>query len=89
MGEKLTCSIEYFGAMDELADEELPMLSSYLVPILSNRQMDEEAEAIWARYLPEALRDSEKRSAVTLAKKMGLTIQYQPVYCRSLDYLYL
>ena len=80
MGEKVTCSIEYLGAMDELADEELPMLSSYLVPIFSNRQMDEEAEAIWARYLPEALRDSEKRSAVTLAKKMGLTIQYQPVY---------
>lgn len=80
MGEKVTCSIEYLGEMNELADEELPMLSSYLVPIFSNKQMDAEAEAIWAIYLPEALRDPEKRSAVTLAKKMGLTIQYQPVY---------
>ena len=80
MGEKVTCSIEDLGEMNELADEELPMLSSYLVPIFSNKQMDAEAEAIWAIYLPEALRDSEKRSAVTLAKKMGLTIQYQPVY---------
>lgn len=80
MVEKVTCSIEYLGAMDELADEELPMLSSCLIPIFSNRQMDSEAEAIWALYLPEALRDPEKRIAVTWAKKMGLTIQYQPVY---------
>ena len=43
MGEKTTCSIEYLGEMNELANEELPMLSSYLVPIFSNRQMDEEA----------------------------------------------
>lgn len=80
MGETVSCSVEYMGSIDEMEDENLPMLSSYLVPIFSNRQMDDEAEAIWGKYLPEALQHPEKRSALALAKKMGLSIEYHPIY---------
>ena len=80
MGETVSCSVEYMGSIEEMEDENLPMLSSYLVPIFSNRQMDDEAEAIWAKHLPEALQHPEKRSALALAKKMGLSIQHHPVF---------
>lgn len=80
LGEKITCSIEYLASAKDMADEDLTRLSSYLVPILSNRQVDETAEAIWAIHLPEALYSPEQRSAVNLAHKMGLSIQYLPVY---------
>ena len=80
MGEEVSCSVEYLASLDEMTDDDLPLLSSYLVPIFTNKQMDAEAEAIWAIYLPDALHDPEKRSAVALANKMGLSIEYHPVY---------
>lgn len=80
MGEEVSCSVEYLAPLAEMADDDLPLLSSYLVPIFTNKQMDAEAEAIWAIYLPEALHDHGKRSAVALANKMGLSIEYHPVY---------
>ncbi len=80
MGENVSCSVEYLAPLDEMTDDDLPLLSSYLAPIFTNKQMDAEAEAIWAIYLPEALHDPEKRCAAALANKMGLSIEYHPVY---------
>ena len=78
--QEITCSIEYLAAIEDLADEDLPRLSNYLVPILTNRQIDEEAETIWIEHMPEALSSPEQRSAINLAHKMGLSIRYLPVY---------
>lgn len=80
LGEEINCSIEYLGPVEDIADGDLIRLSSYLVPILTNRQVDDTAEAIWAIHLPEALHSPDQRSAMNLAHKMGLSIQYLPVY---------
>ena len=55
-------------------------LSPFLVPYYKNVRVDEVAEHIWARFLPEALSDPEMRDALSLAKRMGLSIWYLPVH---------
>ena len=59
---------------------EFVRLSPFLVPYYKNAKVDEVAEHIWARFLPEALSDPEMRDALTLAKRMGLSIRYLPVH---------
>ena len=59
---------------------EFVRLSPFLVPYYKNAKVDEVAEHIWARFLPEALSDPEMRDALTLAKRMGLSIWYLPVH---------
>lgn len=59
---------------------EFVRLSPFLVPYYKNARVDEVAEHIWARFLPEALSDPEMRDALTLAKRMGLSIRYLPVH---------
>lgn len=59
---------------------EFVRLSPFLVPYYKNARVDEVAEHIWARFLPEALSDPEMRDALTLAKRMGLSIWYLPVH---------
>ena len=59
---------------------EFVRLSPFLVPYYKNARVDEVAEHIWARFLPEALPDPEMRDALTLAKRMGLSIWYLPVH---------
>lgn len=54
-------------------------LSPFLVPYYKNAKVDELAERIWAKFLPEALSDPEMRDAQMLAKKMGMSIWYLPV----------
>ena len=59
---------------------EFVRLSPFLVPYYKNARVDEVAEHIWARFLPEALSDPEMRDALSLAKRMGLSIWYLPVH---------
>ena len=60
--------------------DEYDPLTKYLVPVTPNKRVDEIAEEMWGKYLPEALTDPTKRKAELLAEKMGLSIQQQPVY---------
>lgn len=78
-GASFTCSIEDLTDTVE-REGEYDLLSPFLVPYYSNKRMDEVAEQIWLQYIPEALTDPTKRIASELAKRMGLTIQYHPVY---------
>ena len=51
------------------------------MPVYSNSDVDHAAEQIWSWYgMKEALTDPEARNAKTLARRIGLTIQYLPVY---------
>ena len=61
-------------------DDGFDLLSPFLVPYYSNKRMDEVAEEIWRKYIPEALVNPGKHYAAQLAAWMGLTIQYYPVY---------
>lgn len=78
-GASFTCSIEDLTDTVE-REGEYDLLSPFLVPYYSNKRMDEVAEQIWLQYIPEALTDPTKQIASELAKRMGLTIQYHPVY---------
>ena len=56
------------------------MLSPFLVPYLTNKQVDEAAEEIWKQYRQEALFIPNYRDPVKLAERMGLRIEYYPLY---------
>ena len=52
-----------------------------LVPVCSNREMDEEANRIWTEYgMREALWNPDARKPEELAERMGLTVRYLDVY---------
>ena len=74
------CSIEYLSKDAHTRDDGFDLLSPFLVPYYSNKRMDEVAEEIWRKYIPEALVNPGKHYAAQLAARMGLTIQYYPVY---------
>ena len=57
------CSVEDLVPADELDRSGMLMLSPYLVPYFTNQRLDQETEAIWNEYIPEALADPDKRSA--------------------------
>ncbi|MBO5570575.1 MAG: helix-turn-helix domain-containing protein [Clostridia bacterium] len=77
---------DFFCEVEELTDsidrqaEGYTRLSNYLVPYYTNKQIDELAEKLWMKYLPEALFNPSLRDAVKLADSMGLKVQYLPVY---------
>ena len=73
-------SIEDLDESLDRKDEGLDMLSPYLVPYATNKRVDEISEALWKKYLPEALDDPKQRIAAELVKRMGLTIEFHPVY---------
>ena len=76
---EFSCTI--VGLSEKFDHEGLTRLTSYLVPVYSNSDVDHAAEQIWPWYgMKEALTDPEARNAKTLARRMGLTIQYLPVY---------
>ena len=76
---EFSCTI--VGLSDKYDHEGLTRLTSYLVPVYSNSDVDHAAEQIWSWYgMKEALTDPEARNTKTLARRMGLTIQYLPVY---------
>lgn len=76
----------FYCSMEELTDrvdrqaDGFDQLSKYLVPYNTNKRVDQIAEEMWQRFLPEALNDPNKRDAIFLAGRMGLTIEYHPVY---------
>ena len=76
----LYCSIEDLTEETGREEEGLDMLSPYLVPYATNKRVDEISESIWARFLPEALTDPTKRISGELVKRMGLTIEFHPIY---------
>lgn len=55
-------------------------ISAYTVGYYTSKEIDAMAEAIWAKYLPEALSDPTKRNPEELARRMGLDIKYLDVY---------
>ena len=78
--EDFTCEIEELTDSSDRQAEGYTRLSNYLVPYYTNKQVDELAEKIWLKYLPEALFNPSMRDAVKLAGRMGLKVQYLPVY---------
>ncbi len=71
---RMKSSVEEMVTPEELDRDGLVMLSPYLVPYYTSRQIDEEAENIWRTYIPEALKDRLKRNPIDLAKAMGLSV---------------
>lgn len=58
-------------------------LDRFLVPVIRNRRIDECAEHLWKQNFPESqYYDDETRSAVALAERMGLKVEYYDV-CNS------
>ncbi|MBR1432334.1 hypothetical protein [Ruminococcus sp.] len=80
--EQFNCTIEcLYDRSDDKHRNGLERLSPFLVPYCTNKRMDEIAEEIWVKYgMPEALVFPNERSAYELARRMGLDIQYLPVY---------
>lgn len=77
---EITCTIESLEKELNRKEEGNAMLDRFLIPIVTNQRVDEIAEGVWDQFLSEALRDPSKRVAETLAKKMGLRIEFHPVY---------
>ena len=74
-----TCNIEEL-TKDPGHEESFIKLDPCLVPICTNKKMDELTEDIWNQFIPAALTDKKMRNAKALAEKMGLSIQYQDIY---------
>ncbi len=77
---KLVVTMEDLTADLDMASEGLELLDRYLVPYSTNQHVDRVAEEMWKKYIPEALDDPDYRDAAELASRMGLSIQYRPVY---------
>ena len=77
---KLVVTMEDLTADLNMASEGLELLDRYLVPYSTNQHVDHVAEEMWSKYIPEALDDPDSRDAAELASRMGLSIQYRPVY---------
>ena len=54
-------------------------LSPFLVPIYTNRMIDDRAESLWFRYLPDALRVPEARDPIELARRIGLDVRFYKI----------
>ena len=79
-GPELVCTAEELTSGTSRKEEGLIPLSPYLVPYLRNSEVDRIAEKILKKYLPEAIDDPQLRNAAELAGRMGLTVQYVPLY---------
>lgn len=77
---KLSVCIEELTDTVSRSREEYDLLSRYLVPYSTNRRVDEIAEEILKEFCLEALTDPQKRNAELLARWLGLTIVYHPIY---------
>ena len=72
---------EIMGIDKEFDHKGLTRLSSYLVPVYRNYEVDCAAERIWEWFgMKEALTNPKARDAKELAWRMGLKIEYLPVY---------
>lgn len=75
------CNIEYLSAQEDREGDGYIKLSNYLVPICTSSRIDEITEQIWKEYgIKEALTNPSFRKAEKLAEKVGLRIEYHPVY---------
>ena len=75
------CTVEDFGPATEMVEEEPRIrLSPFLVPYMYGNELDRECESILNDYLPGSIMNPKERSAVKLAEKYGLSIQYLPVH---------
>ena len=77
---ELSCTVEELTDSVDRHSEGCTMLSPFLVPYLTNKQVDEAAEEIWKQYRQEALLIPNYRDPVKLAERMGLRIEYYPLY---------
>ena len=75
-----SCSVEYLAEDLKGERDSLTLLSPFLVPYYTNKRVDQVAEEIWMKYLPEALRNPQARNAAELARRMGLEIRHLPIY---------
>lgn len=72
---------EIYGIAEKFEHKGLTRLSSYLVPVYRNYDVDCAAERIWEWFgMKEALMNPKARDAKELAHRMGLKIEYLPVY---------
>ena len=78
--ESFSCSIEYLAPIEQMDNQGLTMLSPFLVPYYSSKQLDDEAEAIWKDYFPEGLEHLDTKNAYELAERMGLSIRYVSIF---------
>ncbi len=78
--DEFECSFEYLTDNVDREDDGFDQLDSYLIPYYNNKRVDEAAESIWRKYLPEALVDPNARIASDLAAKMGLEIKSCRIY---------
>ena len=83
---EIWCSFEgdftlSFESLGRSVDREgFDRLSTFLVPYFTNRRVDEVAEQLWLRYIPEALNDPGARKAEKLAERMGLKVLHRDIY---------
>ena len=62
-----SCSVEYLAEDLKGERDSLTLLSPFLVPYYTNKRVDQVAEEIWMKYLPEALRNPQARSSTCLS----------------------
>ena len=79
-GAGFECGIEEFTDEVNRKEDGFDRLDAYLIPYYNNKRVDEVAEAIWKKYLPEALDDPRMRNATALATKMGLAVKPCRIY---------
>lgn len=74
-------SVENLTASSDHEKEGFIRLSPFLVPYMTNGQMDGFGEWVWKEYgFEKALHNPSLRDATELARRMGLTIRYLDVY---------
>ena len=70
-GDDLSIEIEELVKSPLRQEEDFVPLSKYLLPVVTNKKVDQIAEEMWEEYCKEALFNPGMRNAETLAKKIG------------------
>ncbi len=74
-------SIRDFRSMEDARDRsEDQKLSPFLIPYHKGWMIDREAEFIWKRNYGGTIPGEDDRNAMDLAKRMGLTVQYESIH---------
>ena len=71
--------VECFDIGDRPDRSNDQMLSPFLVPYHKGYQIDTEGEKIWKQHFESRIPIAEERSALELACRMGLNVQYEPI----------
>lgn len=71
------------GYLSLLSERSYWRLNNYWIPILCKDEIESASEELLLKYCPKALEDISEYSAFVLTQRMGLRVEWLPLYKKS------